>query len=378
MTIAFHLRASACAIAVLMAGCSGYDRLFVATKTNIGLDMDTKPPTAEVSIARRELAIQPTFKNVNDEDTANALPLMASFGLTGKGWLAALNPHITGTFAGGDAAVWLAKDPLTDSAEPNVNTVDSGICLGSKPDDTRSVLEKAWNYLTTFDPKTASKEINPRPFYFATDTAFGLKVAWSGTTGPYPDALKLGYNRKEFASAPIFVNSGCPQGTTTDSNLQESSTGGQDRASLSPARTTEKYHIHSPSFLATVDNDSSISSPEASGLTHTQFIATGEAANEIARRASVRQYYFSHIFREPARAESDLPKLNADLLADIEEAYGKATAAKEQEILDRAIELELVKEGTKADGLLQALDSAANSIAPRIAHRFYLLRETAN
>lgn len=77
------------------------------TKTNIGIDIDNKPPTAEVSIARREVAIQPTFpvrhqaeKN-SDGSTPIAdssseelsLPLLASFGLEGN----ILSPRINGS-----------------------------------------------------------------------------------------------------------------------------------------------------------------------------------------------------------------------------------------------------------------------------------------
>ena len=46
-----------------LPGCAGYDRILFVTKTNVGLDVDNKPPTAEITIARRELAITPAFRD---------------------------------------------------------------------------------------------------------------------------------------------------------------------------------------------------------------------------------------------------------------------------------------------------------------------------
>ena len=97
---------------LFLSGCAGYDRVLFVTKTNIGLDIDNKPPTAEITIARRELAIVPTYEATTG--TENTLPLLASFGLTGG----FLNPEITSQFAGGDAAVILTQDP----SKPNPDT----------------------------------------------------------------------------------------------------------------------------------------------------------------------------------------------------------------------------------------------------------------
>lgn len=190
-----------CGIVLIIAGlsvsgCAGYDRVLFVTKTNVGLDIDNKPPTAEVTIARRELAITPTFQNADGNE--NTLPLLASFALTGG----FLNPEIISRFAGGAAAIILAQGPNKQPGDPF-------LCLTEKP-EIRPLWKKIWHFFSRQDKE------DTRAFYFATDTSFGLKVGWDGSTGPYPDTLKLGYNRKELAFPPIFSTKGCPDDSGKD------------------------------------------------------------------------------------------------------------------------------------------------------------------
>lgn len=238
-----------------LSGCAGYDRILFATKTNVGLDIDDKPPTAEITIARRELAITPTFDEVKGDETT--LPLLASFGLTGN----FLDPEITSRFAGGEAAVLLARGPDKLTPTPNLHP----LCLSKEP-DMRPLWKKIWHFIT-LQNKDAARE-DTRPFYFATDTAFGLKAAWDGTTGPYPSTVKLGYNRKELASPPVFVTKGCsvnPSGTPDD----------------------KLWKVTAPSFIASLDNSSTLKEWFASETTHIQFFATGKAATEFVGRREV-------------------------------------------------------------------------------------------
>ena len=97
-----------------------------------------------------------------------------------------------------------------------------------------------------------------KPFFFATDTTLGLKVAWSGTTAQFPDSLKLGFNRKEFAFAPIFKK-------------------GKNCTETNPCQ------IRMPSFLAGVRQ--SVGLPWTALKFHVdnaQVFATGEAAENLA------------------------------------------------------------------------------------------------
>ena len=246
-----------CGIAFIIAGlslsgCAGQDRILFVTKTNLGLDLDSKPPTAEITIARRELAITPTFQDAIGNE--NTLPLLASFGLTGT----FLNPEITSRFAGGDAAIILAHGPTAE-------TRSSSICLNGEP-DTRPLYKKIWHSILGRRVKE-----DTRAFYFATDTSFGLKIGWDGLTGPYPDTLKLGYNRKELAFPPVFVRKGCsknppPTGSET---------------------VKDPWEVTVPSFFASLDNSSTIKELFGSGVAHIQFFATGEAATAFVKRPDV-------------------------------------------------------------------------------------------
>lgn len=245
-----------CGIAFIIAGlslsgCAGEDRILFVTKTNIGLDVDSKPPTAEITIARRELAITPTYKDSIGDD--NTLPLLASFGMTGG----FIDPEITSRFAGGEAAIILGQGP-----NAIVTSNSSSICLKANEEpDTRPFLKRIWQYIFG----RANGET--RAFYFATDTSFGLKLGWDGISGPYPDTLKLGYNRKELAFPPIFVKKGCSK--------------------KPPSPGNDDWEVTVPSFVASLENSSAVKEWSNSGVTHIQFFATGKAASAFVSRPEV-------------------------------------------------------------------------------------------
>lgn len=279
---------------IFITACSGYDRVLFVTKTNVGLDIDTTPPTAEITIARREITIEPVFpdKPANDSDKSDnrqkqqativsqdtTLPLLAAYAYQGNFF----TPTIMAHFAGGDAAIYLAKQRIDDNEQ-----IDSSICLNGKPQDMRNPLKKIWHWIIRKNDNEAQMDAisNPRPFYFATDTTFGVKIGWNGTGGAYPDALKLGYNRKEFASPPVVIRGGC--------------NGDED---------SKHYQATIPSFLATVSNVSVFNAFSSSKVTHVQFIATGRAATEFAKRTSVRQNAIAQMAPEAAEIEARQPK----------------------------------------------------------------------
>jgi len=370
MKFAFALNLSLIFFCASLSGCAG-DRVLFVTKTNVGLDVDTKPPTAEITIARRELTILPIFpiktpeeqsstnsqqdkannenKNLEQQSKSNdnqpseeiALPLLGAFGLRGN----FLDPRITGQFAGGDAAVYLAQESNED--------VDSSVCMESKPGDTRGWLLKTLHFITRTKPEEYQTE--PRPFYFATDTSYGLKVAWSGTSGPYPDSLKLGYNRKEFASPPIFVNEGCANGK-----------GG--------------WNVKLPSFYASIDNKSGIDNAAnqsniwKSATNHVQFFATGKAASKFAKRSSVRQVAFENM--APDAAFNEAANLNRDLIGEILKTYD-ADSADKHAIMAKAVELELIPKDTKTTDFKTKIMTNATAINYSVATRLNQLRINA-
>ena len=170
---------------------------------------------------------------------------------------------ISSTFVGGDSAVIFAKlydDPYRDSLQDieAKGDYDSTLYLGVEPvnkpeDKDRRLLQPG----------------EAKPFLFGTDTSFGLKVAWSGITAQVPDTVRLGFNRKEFAMAPVTIE---------------------------PNDETEAYYrVKMPSFLATIDNSTRLGEMRDSGIKHLQYFATGKAANKIALRYEVRKAMLKRI-----------------------------------------------------------------------------------
>ena len=243
-------------LALFLAGCAvGYNSTLFMTKSNIGIDAETKPPTAEISIARREGVIAPGFEG------GQTPPVVASF-------QAHANPFsrfffgVKSTFAGGDAAVALSQGPggpKTDHA--------SALCLSEKPDPKK--------FLWVFDVSIPEKG-QVEPFFFGTDTTFGLKLAWSGTTGQFPDTFRLGFNRKEFAWAPLF---------------------GTDAVDCTIPGTQQKgtYAVWMPPFLAVVDNDAEVGTPSQTGVTWLQYFATGTSATTLANLEPIRRVMMERV-----------------------------------------------------------------------------------
>src|SRR5262245_12587498 len=239
----------------LLGGCAvGYNSTLFVTKSNIGIDADTKPPTLELSIARREGVLAPGFEG------GQTPPVMASF-RTNSNPFSRFFFGVQSTFAGGDASVLLARGPGGATTDYN-----SALCL-SKPPEARQFLG-----IDVSIPPPGRVE----PFFFATDTTFGLKVAWSGTTGQFPDRILLGFNRKEFAWAPVF-------GTPANCDIAMPTRSADDPSSQGT------YAVSMPPFLAILDNDVTTGSPSDTGVGWLQYFATGTPATTLAMDDTVRR-----------------------------------------------------------------------------------------
>lgn len=306
-------RVSALVLASMMqAGCAiGYNSVLFTTKSNVGVDVDAKPPTAEVSVARREGVIAPTFEK------GQTPPVMASFRIDSKG-LIGMFTDVSSTFAGGDAAATMSR--LYGDPDANVGQ-DSTLCLTQRP-----------------APKVLGNEISfpgqgdVEPFVFGTDTSLGFKLAWSGLTAQFPDTVKFGYNRKEFAFAPVF--------------------GSEEASGTTCGQAGGKYSVKVPSFMATVDSYAKAKSPQDSGIGWLQYFATGTAATNLALRKDVRKVMLERLDPETAEQLKKFEnfKTNQQLQIDsankIKAAYDAADAAKKIAIRDKAIELGIVAQGT--------------------------------
>jgi hypothetical protein len=108
-----------------------------------------------------------------------------------------------------------------------------------------------------------------RPFVFGTDTAIGLKLAWSGMTAQIPDTVRLGYSRKEIALAPIFVS--------------------KEDCTDPVSKVKKSFKAEVTSFLATIDHEGQGTTLKDSGFDHLQYFATGKAATNLSLREEVRR-----------------------------------------------------------------------------------------
>lgn len=257
------LKTCALPLVALLGGCAGQNHTLFMTKSNAGLDLDTKPPTAEINISRKEGVVAPTFEG------GKTPPVVASFGGQADGRINKFLFGVDQTFAGGDAAVTMATlfaAPTPDAG--NNKAYDSTLTLDQKPKANAAspILKFLFGLAEPGDV---------RPLIFGTDTQLGVKVGWTGTGGPYPDNLKIGFNRKEAAFAPV---------TMKEAKVRK---GGEERTT---------YAVKMPSFLATVSHD--VKAPEAKGsiaqnehgadVTFIQYFATGAAADALSRQQAVR------------------------------------------------------------------------------------------
>lgn len=307
-------------VVATLSGCAGYNHVLFMTKSNAGLDIDASPPTAEINISRKEVVIAPNFEG------GQTPPVVASFGSelgNAKGAPARFFFGADQTFGGGDAAVTLAECYNLPSDECGKG--DATLTLSTEPANANP-NNPVQNFV-----KGLQKPGQVKPFIFGTDTQFGLKVAWNGAGGVYPETLKLGYNRKEFALAPVTVGK---------------------------VQADNRVEINIPSFLATVnaDAEAGMAKVEGGGVAGTQsakwiqYFATGAAATSLATHQEVRAAMLKRM--DPKQAEAFTP-----------EAMAKAS----QTIGARAVMAKfIVIKASDADGALDAerLAAIAKDVIP--------------
>jgi hypothetical protein len=250
---------------LLFAGCAGRNHLLFMTKSNVGLDFDSKPPTLEITVSRKEAVIAPTFEG------GQTPPVVASFKpkATVSGWFANFFLGVDQTFSGGDAAVAMSA-LYASSNNPPASTAasyDSSLHLTQPP-----------RYPDVFRRIPGPGET--RAFIFGTDSSLGLKAAWSGAGGQFPDTVRLGYNRKEFAWAPVTLttNTGSTNGTN---------------------QLPTTYIVKTPSFLATIESEINVGNSNG-GIKSLQYFASGESATLLALQPEVRKAMIKRLDPEVA------------------------------------------------------------------------------
>ncbi len=165
---------------MFLSGCAGIDSVLFVTKTSLGVDFDSKPPTASIAYDREEGYLGPRY------DNGAVPPVVARIQSDGK----IFNTRVRQVYATGAAATIVANK---DSQE---------------------------------GPKDLKGE--KRLMFFGTSTTTGLKVTFNGQI---PDSFHFGYKRKEVSFIPL--------GTTTNSSGEKIDVYPSVLASIDTAGTAE-------------------------------------------------------------------------------------------------------------------------------------------
>jgi hypothetical protein len=263
---------------VTIQGCVGYNTTMFMTKSNAGLDFDGKPPTLEISIARKEAVISPSFEG------GKTPPVMASFRPstgTGSGFTSFFL-GVGQTFAGGDAA--MAMSMLYDKpTATDINAYNSSFGLTEAPAYRNQLRRLAGPGET-------------RPLIFGTDTSLGLKAAWSGVGGAVPDTVKLGFNRKEFAWSALSATPAPGNGNGKDQAIP--------------------VNVKLPAFLATIDAKETIGTSNKVHVESLQYFATGDAATYLAMQKDVRAAMHARLDPNQKQFKSQFGAAAQNVLAD--------------------------------------------------------------
>lgn len=135
-------------------GCAYRDSVLFVTKTSLGIDVDSKPPSASIAYDRVEGFLGPRY------DNGGVPPVVGRLQTDG----AVFNPRVRQLYATGSAAALVADQNA--SAGP-----------------TELKGKKMF-------------------MFFGTTTSTGLKVTFMGQ---YPDSFHIGYRRKEFSFIPLWA-----------------------------------------------------------------------------------------------------------------------------------------------------------------------------
>lgn len=234
----------------LIFGCVGMDAVLFTTRTTVGIDADTTPPTLEIVIGREESVIEPAFQDGKTLPVLSSADIKAGF----------LNFGASQSFATGDAAIVMGK----------MLTKPGRYSLGAEEGVIRTTPYTPL-FFQKGGKKTPKKFPDRRPLFFGTKTKIGLYVEFN--EAQVPSAFSLGYKRKELAVAPLIEKQAIDnQGTPVKEGNQE------------------LVDLKLVSLLATIGTEAKAKRPEEAGVSqYSQLFATGEAATALAQHEEVRQ-----------------------------------------------------------------------------------------
>lgn len=310
---------------ISLCGCSPHrDHILFVTKTQFGVDVDVKPPTLEVGYTRKEGTISPGFKS-------GALPQMASFSTKNK---LAGQYSIGQSFAIGTAAVILAQYYGTETAPEDVNFIQAELLESNDASAIVGTIK------------------NSRPFFFGTNTSWGIAVTYGIEAGMTPESINFGYKRKELAYVAI----------TQDPN--------------DPNDPNGIKKVNLPSLLATTGFQADVrSAPGAAANTYVQFFATGASARYLAARPNVRNTIGKLIIGEPYKVQQDRQWA---IVEEIETLHAAATDPNKMLIIQKA--QAIFGKDKNGDQLIENIYDVSDRVdatQPKVLSKLKALREFA-
>lgn len=244
-------------VCCLISACGiGQKKVLFTTRSNIGLDVDAKQFTAQLNIDRQEAVIGPTFEG------GQHVPIAAAFTNSNR-FLGGFG--VSSLFAGGAAALALTQSPTNHIGGLQKKSL---LKLSKAPVFHRGPIGKFFDSLNPFKDATSIEQDKSlpgpgevKPFIFDTDTSLGIKLAWSGSTGGVPDKVQIGFNREEFALAPVMQSKENPDHSVT---------------------------VSTPSFFAALDTNTEFDSIISEKTGFRQVFAVGDPATRLAANPGIR------------------------------------------------------------------------------------------
>jgi hypothetical protein len=223
----FNLPLTLAIAAALVTACADPNRVLFVTTTQIGIDADSKSQSASIGYERYEGYVGPVYQN------GGVAPVVARL----ESNLSITDPKISQLYATGDAA----------------RRATGGV------------------------PRWGEKPLNgnKKVMYFGTGTNFGLKATFSASA----PSFNLGYKRQEFSLIPIGMGT---KSATTVSKFDASKA-----AKKAPKPVDQSQDIYVP-VLAAFDLNIANKSFAGTGAGVSQFFATGDAAENLAKRPDIQ------------------------------------------------------------------------------------------
>jgi hypothetical protein len=282
-----------CFLPGLLTGCIK-DRLLFVTKSTVGIDVDSQPPTSEIAINRKEGVIEPVFEG------GQTPPVIASFKADANPVARFFGFGIGSTFATGDAAEALSALFSTTDAEFDTEAKKYTDCETpcTLPWQRKHLLASVFGSHVILIKSPEGKFIKPGDkvsnsdyLFFATDTVLGLKIDWSATV---PTGVKVGFNRKEVAWAPLALcetpannSAQCFPNVSSDIAEKYQLMIQKHTVDAGLKETSTSYIIKAPAVFASLDATYAVG--KNSGLAYQQYFATGRAAVNLVAREQVRR-----------------------------------------------------------------------------------------